>query len=198
LFNVVASNYDGALPHTYTSGPVRLIVTVTNSPIITNFPAITTNQAKGGLLFLTVGHADTCKPVYQWYFNTNNLLAGGTNASLMLTNLGLNNAGKYSVVVGNAFGSSTGAYATLVVDYVETNVVGTVVITNGQSLALTLIPETNRVYYLQYKTDLLAPTWQVLSTSRVTNTTGVTPIELKDRAATELLKFYRIVSEPLN
>ena len=87
---------------------------------------------------------------------------------------------------------------TLAVQYTEPTVVNTLVVTNGQSLALSLVPETNRVYYLQFKTDLLAPTWQELPGSRITNTSGVTPIQLQDQAATQNLKFYQIVSEPLN
>jgi hypothetical protein len=52
---------------------------------------------------------------YQWYFNTNTLLAGATNASLTITNAGTGNAGGYSVVITNSVSVVTSAVATLTV-----------------------------------------------------------------------------------
>ena len=52
---------------------------------------------------------------YQWRFNTTNLLASGTNAVLVLTNIQPGNAGDYDVVVTNSSGAVTSAVATLTV-----------------------------------------------------------------------------------
>ena len=50
---------------------------------------------------------------YQWYFNQTNLLPQGTNATLLLTNVTLAQAGTYQVVVTNVYGSTTSAPAIL-------------------------------------------------------------------------------------
>ena len=50
---------------------------------------------------------------YQWYFNTNHLLAGATNSILTITNVQATNAGYYSVTVSNAFGKVTSTNALL-------------------------------------------------------------------------------------
>ncbi len=52
---------------------------------------------------------------YQWLFN-GSPLAGATNSTLILAGLQYTNAGGYSFLVSNAFGSSTSALATLTVD----------------------------------------------------------------------------------
>jgi pectate lyase len=52
---------------------------------------------------------------YQWYFNTNTLLAGATNSLLTLTNLQTTNSGGYYCIVTNSYGSDTSAVAQLTV-----------------------------------------------------------------------------------
>jgi hypothetical protein len=58
----------------------------------------------------------SCPPLsYQWYFNQTNLLAQATNPQLVLNNLSPDQAGAYSVVIANGFGSVTSAPAILIV-----------------------------------------------------------------------------------
>ena len=52
---------------------------------------------------------------YQWRFNTTNILAGATNATLTLANVQTTNAGNYSVVVTNVVGSVTSSNVLLTV-----------------------------------------------------------------------------------
>ena len=52
---------------------------------------------------------------YQWFYNGTNLLAGATNTVLALANVQTNQAGSYTVVVTNAYGSVTSAPASLLV-----------------------------------------------------------------------------------
>jgi DNA-binding beta-propeller fold protein YncE len=83
-------------------------------------PAITqqpTNQTVvvGATATFSVTATGTLPLSYQWYFNETNLLAGATDTSLILTNVQLTNAGIYSVLVTNAFGSATSSNAVLTV-----------------------------------------------------------------------------------
>jgi pectate lyase len=50
---------------------------------------------------------------YQWYFNTNTVLTNANSSILTLTNVQLSDAGGYSVVVTNAYGSVTSSVAQL-------------------------------------------------------------------------------------
>ncbi len=52
---------------------------------------------------------------YQWYYNTNSVLASQTNSTLTVTNAQTSDAGGYSALVSNAFGSVTSAVAQLTV-----------------------------------------------------------------------------------
>jgi hypothetical protein len=89
-------------------------VTVINpvAPLIVSQPQ---DQAAGlgQSVQLTVG-VSSCPPLsYQWFFSDTNALAGGTNATLVLTNLTIDRAGNYTVVITNLYGSVTSAPALL-------------------------------------------------------------------------------------
>src|SRR5206468_2601819 len=57
----------------------------------------------------------TAPLTYQWYYNTNTLVPDATNASLTLAGVQLSNAGYYSVIVSNDYGSVTSDAAQLAV-----------------------------------------------------------------------------------
>ena len=104
---VVVSNAYGRA----TSAPVQLSVLI---PAIVSGPAdlLATNGQAAALSVVAVGS----KPLtYQWYFNGTNLLAGATDATLVLNPVVPEEAGQYDVVVGNAYGSVTSAPASLTV-----------------------------------------------------------------------------------
>jgi pectate lyase len=63
-----------------------------------------------------VSASGTLPLFYQWYYNTNSLIASGTNSSLTVTNSQLSDAGGYSALVSNAYGSVTSAVAQLTVN----------------------------------------------------------------------------------
>jgi hypothetical protein len=52
---------------------------------------------------------------YQWYFNTSQLIANATNATLTITNVQTNKDGSYNCIVKNPFGSITSAVCALTV-----------------------------------------------------------------------------------
>lgn len=94
-------------------------------------PTITTepqNQmvSAGGTAIFSVAATGTAALSYQWYVNTNSLIADATNAVLTLHNVSTNDSGqKYRVIVSNNFGSDPSADATLTVTPVPTDLPGT-------------------------------------------------------------------------
>jgi len=84
------------------------------APSITSQPTNETIAVTGTAAFsLTV--TGTPPLICQWFFNQTNQLAGATNTSLIITNVQFNQAGIYSAVVTNNFGSATSSNATLTV-----------------------------------------------------------------------------------
>ncbi len=90
-------------------------LTVLLPPSLTAQPTNQTVVAAGSVSF-GVGVTGSAPLSYQWYFNTNTPLAHATNATLLLTGVGLSNAGVYSVVVTNPVGAVASSFATLVVN----------------------------------------------------------------------------------
>lgn len=123
----------------------------------------------GGLLIVngTIGTGDSVVAVNADTLGGHGVVNGGANASATLTVLFKAPAGVESVLL------------------------------NGQ-IKFTLLADPNSIYYLRYRTNLLDGTWLDLPGSFITNNTaGAVPIELKDMAATNTLKFYRIGFLPL-
>jgi hypothetical protein len=88
---------------------------ITNiAPYIVSQPVSQTIQASGAATFSVTAYG-TLPLHYQWLHNATNALAGGTNASLALTNIQSAQAGEYHVVVTNAFGALTSSNAMLTV-----------------------------------------------------------------------------------
>jgi uncharacterized lipoprotein YbaY len=94
-----------------TSSPASL--TVSAAPVILLQPVSQTNVTGSDVTF-TVIAAGASPLSYQWRFNSNNI-SGATSTSLTLTNLQLTNAGKYSVLVANSFGTTNSKQATLTI-----------------------------------------------------------------------------------
>jgi hypothetical protein len=90
---------------------------ILGSPIITNQPASRTNNLATSAL-LQVAAAGTPMLTYQWLKDGANLtdighLTGAQTPTLMLDNVSGEDAGGYSVIVSNAFGSVTSVVALL-------------------------------------------------------------------------------------
>ena len=84
------------------------------APAITNEPVDETVTA-GQTATFSVAASGTDPLSYQWYFNTNTLLSGAASSSLEIADAQSSDAGGYSVVVTNAYGSVTSAVAMLTV-----------------------------------------------------------------------------------
>ena len=105
LYSVVISNAFGLV----ISPEARL--TVFFLPVIVSYPQDQVAFA-GETAFFSVGVGGPGPYYYQWRFRDANI-AGATNDTLVLTNLALSQAGPYSVVVNNEYGSVTGVPANL-------------------------------------------------------------------------------------
>jgi sugar lactone lactonase YvrE len=107
-YTVVISSLFGSV----TSAVATL--TVQAPPVITVQPTNQTVLAGSSPVF-TVAAAGSGPFGYSWYFDCTNLLAGDTNSTLTLPCVFTNDAGSYTVVVTNAYGSVTSTVATLTV-----------------------------------------------------------------------------------
>ena len=82
-------------------------------PTLSKAPRTQTAEI-GSSVQLSVSVADPSEPLrYQWFFNDTNAVNAATNALLEITNVQSSQAGAYTVVVTNLFGSVTSAPAML-------------------------------------------------------------------------------------
>jgi Immunoglobulin I-set domain/Regulator of chromosome condensation (RCC1) repeat len=127
---------------------------------------------------------------YQWQFNNANI-DGATNSSLSLTNVQLNQAGTYSLVVGNSYGNATNN-ATLVVQpfaFTLSSTTNLMFTTHGMQLSLGGVFATNSVIFYA-STDLIS--WLPI----LTNPPATGSVLFLDSAATNLpQRFYRAAEQ---
>ena len=107
-YNVIVSNVAGVA----ISSNVLLTIT-SSSPVITQQPS---NQVAvvGTTAQFSVAAIGTKPFLYQWTFNQANI-TNATNATLILNNVQLTNAGTYAVMISNIIGSTTSSNANLTV-----------------------------------------------------------------------------------
>jgi hypothetical protein len=108
-YAVIVTGASGSL----TSSIVTLTVVFT--PSITSQPQSATVTNGSNPANLTVIASGTEPLNYQWYFNTNTLVDGGTNATLTFPNAVTNETGSYFCVITNTYGSVTSSVLTLTV-----------------------------------------------------------------------------------
>ena len=110
-YTVIVTNLYGSA----TSVPALLTVIATLSPpLITQQPQDYTVTNGYNATFTNVA-SGTGPLSYQWYFNTNTPVVGGTNAILLITFATTNQVGSYRVIVTNVAGSATSSPASLAV-----------------------------------------------------------------------------------
>ncbi len=129
------------------------------APVITGPPA-TQSSCVGGSTAFQVNAQGSAPLAYRWYFNTNTVLAGETNAQLNLTNLQTNQAGLYSVAVSNAFGSVTSAPGRLLVFDACASI--------SLYAGLTITGMVGRTYVVDASTNIAGPTWVPFATNTLT------------------------------
>jgi len=107
---IVTNNGGGA-----TSSVATLTVLLPVLPSIATQPENFTN-AIGFPASFSVSANGSAPLSYQWYFNTSTPLANQTNATLSFIIAATNNAGAYSVIITNKFGSTTSDVVTLMIN----------------------------------------------------------------------------------
>ncbi len=116
FYYVIASNSLGSVTSS------NALLTVTNeAPFITT-PPQGTNLYQGTILRLSVAAGGSLPLGYQWIQNTNPI-AGATNALYTKTNAQTSDAGNYTVIVSNAFGSVTSSVVSVTVTVLPTYVI---------------------------------------------------------------------------
>jgi len=105
-YSVLVTNIAGS-----TNSVTATLTVLAVPPTITAQPTNQTVQA-GGIATFSVGASGTPPLSYQWSFNTTNIV-NATNATLTLNNVQWTNAGNYSVLVTNAYGSTNSFNAAL-------------------------------------------------------------------------------------
>lgn len=108
VYSVRVSNAGGSV----TSAPAFLAVLA--PPAIVSQPQNVTVLASNSATF-SVTAIGTAPLSYRWYLNTNTPLPGGINSSYVVNAALTNDAGIYSVVVTNSYGSVTSSFARLTV-----------------------------------------------------------------------------------
>src|ERR1041385_6386712 len=106
-YSVVVSNAAGSVTSSVATLTVNVPAMITTQPV----SQITTQGLSAGFSVLASGTAPLS---YQWRFNDTNL-TDATNASLALSNVQTNDAGSYTVLVTNNWGSVTSSVARLTV-----------------------------------------------------------------------------------
>ena len=154
------------LPYSYTMDDPSQLQSIVTSPtagagagvltwnktnwLLTSYPATAPtiianpqdqSSLVGGSVTFTIAASGSGPLSYQWYFNTNTLIANATNASLTLVNIQTTNAGAYSVSVSNVAGTYGSTYAKLTVTLANTAPILTAIpdrnVAAGATLTLT-------------------------------------------------------------
>lgn len=157
--------------------------------LIAQSPQSQTNMT-GGATVLSVSANQAVPLSYQW-FKDGCALSGQTSSVLGFEPCGLSDSGQYWVVVSNGYyGCATSQVATLTVHLRASSPCRNSAATNSFGLNVGW-SETNRLYRLQFKTNLLDPVWQTIGPWLPGSGSN---LGLLDACATNGLRLYRLES----
>jgi polygalacturonase/PKD repeat protein len=137
-------------------------VEVTSSPVPASIITDPQDQAvaSGTTATFTAIPNGTLPLFYQWYYNTNSPVANATNSTFTITNTSTLDAGGYSMLVSNAYGSATSAVAQLTVAVNGpsiTNQPQDVMVIPGQSATFSVGVSGSLPLYYQWYYDTNSP-----------------------------------------
>jgi hypothetical protein len=128
---------------------------------------------------------------YQWYFNSSTRLTGSTQPGLTFSNVTAANAGSYTLVATNLYGSASSQVATLTI--VPPPSLNALVATGGFRVAWDAL--AGEVYWIQATTDIGPPaSWATLATNTAAANGRVEYVDA-DYARYQR-RFYRLASPP--
>jgi hypothetical protein len=179
-YTVVVNSPSGIV----TSAPPAMLMVI--DPVITAQPMSRTNHAGSDAVFSMQAYGTA--PEYQWYKN-GAPVTGGTQTELALAGVSDGDAGTYSVIVSNAYGSaSSSAELTVVSPLLIENITLT---QDGVAITWNAVPGQN--YLLQYKDNLYDTDW----TSVLPAMTAIAPNVLATNPLSNpTQRFYRITLVP--
>ena len=156
------------------------------APNITNQPSPVAVIVSDNATF-NVTAGGTAPLAYQWRLNTTTNILDATNSSLTITNAQATDAGNYSVIVTNPFGSVTSAPAYL--NVVTAPQLTSISVTNLNVL-LGFTTSTGATYFVESRTNLAAGSWG----NAITNIDGIdgTKVVTHTNGADLPLRFYRV------
>ena len=184
IYTVVVSDASGSV----TSSPATLSI-IGGPVVITQQPqgVVTEN---GNSATFTVAASGTGPLHFQWYFKTNTIVKGATNASVTLTNVIASMAGTYSVKVTNSFGSVSSSYASLTVTK-GLNLLSFTLNPAKGSASFALANAAKSTNRLWATTNLASPgSWKVLA-KNVLSTNGLWFFTDTNAMKTNKMLFYR-------
>jgi hypothetical protein len=155
-------------------------------PAIIAQPVSRTNHAGSDAVFSVQAYGTA--PEYQWYKN-GEPVGGGTQAELVLEGVTDGDAGEYSVVVSNAYGSASSSAELTVVSplMIEQITLGD----DGVAITWNAVP--GQSYLLQYKDSLDDTDW----TSLLPAITAIAPNVLTtNQLSNPTQRYYRITLVP--
>jgi 6,7-dimethyl-8-ribityllumazine synthase len=171
-YSVVVANSAGSA----TSIVATLTVNIPVPPSISIQPQDLT-VGEGETVEFDVAASGTAPLIYQWYFNSTTPVGDGTS-TLTLSNVTTSDAGGYSVVIDNSYGSITSVVATLTV----TNIVAppsittqpqNQTVTEGQGVVFSVsasgTPPLSYQWYFNTNTPLASATNSTLGLSNVSS-----------------------------
>jgi uncharacterized repeat protein (TIGR01451 family) len=165
-------------------------VSAASPPMVTVQPTNVLVAAGGSAQFQAAAQgAPTLS--YQWFFDGTNII-GATSPTLSLTNIQLQHAGSYSVVITNSYGSVTSTVAQLII-LLPASIAIDPANVSATNVAVSLNSVAGLTYTLQYKNSLQDSAWTDIPPS-VPGTGGV--LLLQDTNGSVLpSRFYRVRSD---
>lgn len=179
-YRIAVDGNNGAL------GNVTLNWLEPTTPVFTLQPQSQRKYQGQGVTFTATAIGNP-SPSYQWQFNSSNI-SGATSSNFTINSISTNDAGNYSVVANNSYGSTTSATAVLTV-LTSQATLSAPIVTNS-TFQLTVAEETGLQYIVQANTNLSTTNW-------ISIATNTAPFTITDTAFTNnAQRFYRALYLP--